>query len=569
MSFISDIFSERMIFALGWTFINSLWQGGFICMVNWIVLLMLSKRNARLRYVISSVSLFSILLFAVISFLMLNNYYDLYLSNPAGTGGINDTGVPGIYGIFFLEYIPFDSTGYLDYFNNNLPLIFSVWFWTVLFLSLKQMGGFALTQRLGHYKTTLPSSDWQNKVAFLSDKLGIKKSVKLLESAIVKVPTVIGFFKPVILMPLGLLFAIPGEQLETILLHELAHIKRRDFVVNILQNILEVIFFFNPFVWLISSNVRSEREHCCDDMVVDISGDTLTYIKALAGISAMDSVKSGYAMALSLNHNHLLKRIDRIIKMKNYKNNFNRVFISAFILVLGVSFLCVNAVNGFNKYPDKSVLSPQSRLQQEEKQSKKSEEKSAKLKQQTDDSEKTKKENMMKELEEKYNSTSDPEVKKEIKKKIETLRDTEKDYKKDKNADLKKKEQISKELKKKYDAETDEEAKAKIKQKMEEMENSPQPPPPPKGEQISKNSQMISELKKKYELSTDADEKKEIEKKIKSLSQDPPPPPPPSKEAELEKKKQKIAELEKKYAAAKDEATKKKLESEINKIKKQ
>ncbi|MFH1195517.1 MAG: M56 family metallopeptidase [bacterium] len=502
----TEIFTEKIVFSLGWTFINSLWQGGFICIINWIVLMMLSKQNARLRYIVSSISLFTILLFAVISFFILGNYYDLYLSDPGISiqNGVTESVQNGIYSLFFLEFIPVNSSAYLDYFNSNLPLIISIWFWSVLFLSLKQMGGFALTQRLVHYKTTIPSSGWQQRVNQLAQFLGIKKSVRLLESAIVKIPTVVGYFKPVILIPLGLLLAIPENQLEAIILHELAHIKRRDFLVNILQNILEVIFFFNPFVWLISSNIRSEREHCCDDMVVKFSGDTISYIKALANISAIDPDKSGYAMALSLNQNHLFKRIDRIIKMKNYKSNFNRVIISALVLAIGIAFLSISAVNGY--------ASPQSVNQQEEKKTQSS---TVKQTGKTVD-----KNEIIKELEKKYNATNNPEEKKKIEQLITEI-------KSDKIAfaqvpdELKKKEQeqMMQELKKKYKEATDEETKKKIEAKMKAIQKGSADAGTDKDSDLKKK-QAISELKKKQEAATDEETKKKIEKKIQSIKEE-------------------------------------------------
>ena len=94
----------------------------------------------------------------------------------------------------------------------------------------------------------------------------------LLESSLAGVPVVVGYCA-VILMPVGLLTGLPAGQIEAILLHELAHIRRRDYLVNLLQTFVEGLLFYHPAVWWISAVIRAEREHCCDDAVVSTQGD--------------------------------------------------------------------------------------------------------------------------------------------------------------------------------------------------------------------------------------------------------------------------------------------------------
>ncbi len=567
MSIVNEIFTEKVVFSLGWTFINSLWQGGFICLVNGIILLMLSKQNARLRYFVSTGSLLTILLIALGSFFALNNYYDTNMASSGLASGIanSSSSNQGIYGLFFLKFIPFSSSDYLIYFNNNLPLILTIWFWSVLFLSLKQLGGFALTQRLVHYKTSIPAIEWQVKVNYLSGILKLNKTVKLFESAIVKVPTAIGFIKPVILIPLGLILAIPEKQIETILLHELAHIKRKDFLINILQNILEVVFFFNPFVWLISSIVRSEREHCCDDMVVSVSGDTISYIKALANISAMDSFKSGYAMALSLNQNQLLKRIDRIIKMKNYKSSYSRLLISTIVLLLGITFLSTYAMEGFRNQQDKQPVAQQSKPIQDAKISSGSSYEIAPQAQNASEG-KMKKEQLIAELKKKYESATDEETKKKIKGKIQFIMQNNIEVSQSDNSKMEKREQAIIELKKKYESTTDEELKKKIEQKLKAIKEEAAFDNHSKDFELQKKEQMIMDLKKKYESTTDEELKKKIEQKLKTIKEDPSFSY-TSKDFELQKKEQMIMDLKKKYESTTDEELKKKIEQKLKSIK--
>jgi beta-lactamase regulating signal transducer with metallopeptidase domain len=111
------------------------------------------------------------------------------------------------------------------------------------------------------------------KLKLLAERLAVRRAVQLTESALIQIPTVVGWLRPVILLPASALTGLNTEQLEAILAHELAHIKRYDYLVNMLQTIVETLGFYHPAVWWISHKIRAEREHCCDDLAVSISGD--------------------------------------------------------------------------------------------------------------------------------------------------------------------------------------------------------------------------------------------------------------------------------------------------------
>lgn len=121
-------------------------------------------------------------------------------------------------------------------------------------------------------------------VSFWKGRMGIGRKVVLMLSNRVVVPMVAGIVKPVILLPAATVSALSVDQVEAILLHELGHIRRNDFLVNLLQVLVETILFFNPFVWLLSSSIRKEREHCCDDIVVACSDNPLSYASALTNL---------------------------------------------------------------------------------------------------------------------------------------------------------------------------------------------------------------------------------------------------------------------------------------------
>jgi len=121
---------------------------------------------------------------------------------------------------------------------------------------------------------------WQREVERLTALLRISRTVRLLESCLAEAPTVIGHVRPLILMPVGMLAGLSATQIESILLHELAHIRRHDYLINTLQRCVEGLLCYHPAVWRISAVIRREREHCCDDLAVAISGDPHEYARA-------------------------------------------------------------------------------------------------------------------------------------------------------------------------------------------------------------------------------------------------------------------------------------------------
>jgi beta-lactamase regulating signal transducer with metallopeptidase domain len=131
------------------------------------------------------------------------------------------------------------------------------------------------------------SAEWQRVAEHLSESLGLRRAVRLLESAAVEVPSVLGSLRPVILLPASTLTGLTPEQIEMVLAHELAHIRRHDFLVNLLQALVETLMFYHPAVWWMSRRVRIERENCCDDLAVAVCGNPLQYARALTRLEEL------------------------------------------------------------------------------------------------------------------------------------------------------------------------------------------------------------------------------------------------------------------------------------------
>lgn len=179
------------------------------------------------------------------------------------------------------------------------------------------MGGFFHIRRI-RQEAKPAAAGWNEQVLHLSQRLGIAKTVALFETGIVKIPFTLGFLKPCIYIPLGLLAQLPADQVETILLHELAHIRRKDYIVNILQNFSDTIFFFNPAMLWISALLREEREACCDDIVIAHTPQQTSYIYALV---AFQEKAAGIQLGVALQgkQQHLLNRVKRLMTRENKK----------------------------------------------------------------------------------------------------------------------------------------------------------------------------------------------------------------------------------------------------------
>jgi TonB family protein len=191
-----------------------------------------------------------------------------------------------------------------------MPIIVLVWMTGAVLLTLHLAGGWFLVARLRRTGVPLPA-DRQDDVQALSGRVGVARVVRLIESARIAVPTVVGWTRPLILVPASTLAGLTPTELEAILVHELAHVRRHDYLVNIAQGVVETLFFYHPAVWWLSKRIRVERELCCDDLVVQLCGDRLTYARALASLEE-HRIQSP-AFGLAADGGDLLARVRRLL----------------------------------------------------------------------------------------------------------------------------------------------------------------------------------------------------------------------------------------------------------------
>ncbi len=286
--------------SFGWAIANNLWQAGTLWGIYIVLINSNKKLSALVKYYFSLAFLF--LSFGCFAITTIQNYQLLLKANGDSqaislvTPGQVNTVLP-FFAIVYFAMLGFYS---IKFFFNYFQL---------RFLSSK-----------GLQKPPVSISIFSTQTAF---HLGIKRKVQVWVSAHVDVPSVIGFFKPLILLPVAMINNLNVEQINAVLLHELAHIKRNDFIINLLQSFITLILFFNPFVILLNKAVKKERENCCDDQVLNFNFDRLSYAKALLLLEEHRFHQVTLALAATNSKKLLSQRIKRLFTAQNTQTNTN------------------------------------------------------------------------------------------------------------------------------------------------------------------------------------------------------------------------------------------------------
>src|SRR5260370_19043832 len=151
------------------------------------------------------------------------------------------------------------------------------WFLGVLILSLRTAGGLFLMERMRRKEIKPVGRELHEKFLALQRKMGLDRVIRYCECYRLDAPAVVGWFRPVVLLPMRALTGLTEEQIEAVMAHELAHIRRFDCFVNLFQIATETLLFYHPAVWSVSQRIRAERQNCCDDEAIAVCGDAVNY----------------------------------------------------------------------------------------------------------------------------------------------------------------------------------------------------------------------------------------------------------------------------------------------------
>ncbi|MGH8362659.1 MAG: M56 family metallopeptidase [Gammaproteobacteria bacterium] len=308
MSTFTSLLDSALLSTLGWTLVHFLWQGAATGLLYALLRYWLRNKSPLARYNLAMLMLMTLALLPIVTF--------IHLYHPAA--GTHDAGTWSSLTVVTAENANSGASTLVPWLES-LQLWLKPWLsWAVL---LWFMGVLVMTLRIGHgwqrasyLRRTAnfpPLPQWDNIVKELSMRLGIRRVVRLAVSVHILVPSVIGWLKPVILLPPSIITGLTPLQIELILAHELAHVRRYDYLWNLVQLVVETLLFYHPVVRWVSNHARVEREQCCDDLVVALHGNALDYARALTELEGLRHPRS--ALMLGANGGQVLDRIHRLL----------------------------------------------------------------------------------------------------------------------------------------------------------------------------------------------------------------------------------------------------------------
>ena len=306
MTQLAFVLRSQLAEALGWTLVHMLWEGALIA--GALAAVLVASRSPEVRYRAACISLLATLVSFSITLLH-------FLPENVGARGISTSfPLPAWSPHVFADGARhrFPELAVL------VPWLAPLWLLGVSLFYIRYAAGWLSSCRLRRRGLCNPPERWRQCVTRLAADLRISRPVRLLESLLTDTPVVLGHFRPVVLVPLGFLTGLSPDHVEAILLHELAHIRRSDYFVNICQRLIEGLLFYHPAVWWISNVIRAEREHCCDDLVVALRGDSHGYAMALAALEQNRLEESWLSRhpAIAARGGNLMKRVKRLLYPK-------------------------------------------------------------------------------------------------------------------------------------------------------------------------------------------------------------------------------------------------------------
>ena len=345
------IFSEMLDQALGWAVLHSIWQATAVAVLVGILLVLLRGRSAQTRYAVAIAGLVSVLALALGTFAWYFradtpavdwsfatsldkkvaelNAPNLEMAPAVGPSPLNPVNASEMRGLAYFG----------DYFERHLPLVSVLWFLGATVFLLRLLGGISHAYYLRGRMNFPTDPYWSELLERLAERANLKIPIAVLESALTRTPLVVGHLKPVILFPIGVINRLSESEVEAILAHELAHVLRRDYLFNILQSVIEALFYYHPAVWWLSNQVRNERESACDEHAIALCGNRIGYAKALVTIQEMAFYPLVPALAFAgQRQSQFLNRVRRIFHPTQTHTQFNIMekWIATFVVACSI-----------------------------------------------------------------------------------------------------------------------------------------------------------------------------------------------------------------------------------------
>ncbi|MCH7408751.1 M48 family metalloprotease [Belliella sp. DSM 111904] len=276
MDWINELLPQAYLYAIGWMLIHAIWQVAGIGLVLWFLLRYSSQRTSTYKY---NLGISSLVLMLVVSICTFGYYFELDTQSADHSIEEFSQYITTVNSDFKGELVDIrneDSASsqwlgsLFELIDRNIPVLVNVWMIGVALFMIKFASAMADLKTLRSRPTSAIAPKWEKTLDQYVKKLKIDRTIRIFESKFISTPLTFGILKPIILIPTGLIFQLSSVQVEAIIAHELAHIKRHDFLVNILQSMMEMVFFFHPVFWWINGVIRTERENVCDDIAVQL-----------------------------------------------------------------------------------------------------------------------------------------------------------------------------------------------------------------------------------------------------------------------------------------------------------
>jgi beta-lactamase regulating signal transducer with metallopeptidase domain len=310
--------------SLGWTLVHFCWQAAALALVYWLADVALSKTRSQTRYLLALGAMLLMLASALSTFAYEETHANSELSSPGASSLVASAAGGSAISTDLVPSLRLDSAGVttppaLQQLSQFFPWIDVVWLFGVACLSIRTIGGWCMLERLRRKATVEAPEAVRESFARLCKRLGITSRVGLRISVHLQGPLAMGIVRALVILPASALMALTPEQLESVLAHELAHIRRADYFWNLIQTTVETLFFFHPAVWWLGGRLRHHRELCCDDAAVQACSDPLIYATALLRLEERRNQQLSLAMALDGHRSAstLRARISRLLGETN------------------------------------------------------------------------------------------------------------------------------------------------------------------------------------------------------------------------------------------------------------
>jgi beta-lactamase regulating signal transducer with metallopeptidase domain len=329
------LLSPTTMQSLAWALLHFLWQGTALAALG--AALMAFSRRARVRYVIGVAVLLLMLLAPIATCVLSWQPHSSFAerSQPVASAWTKANAKH--------QAIPSVASSSVESSLDAFPWLVEAWLLGVAFFSLRSAGGFLLLERERRKQSTVVEDRLLEICHRLQDQLGITRAIRYCECAWLQAPAVIGWFRPVVFLPVTALTGLSEEQLEVVVAHELAHVQRLDPFVNVFQVCVETLLFYHPAVWWLNKRIRAEREHCCDDAAVAVCGNAVEYARAL---TLMEEWRNAPVLAMAANRSPLTERVVRVLGLKTFGAGMRGLGLTGSVLCLTAALVAGNALLG-------------------------------------------------------------------------------------------------------------------------------------------------------------------------------------------------------------------------------